>query len=99
MDADGHVLERLGLWEKYIDPAFRDRAPRGHIDTRQRAHGLRGANVPGRRPGQGAILQVELREVRSEQRVLSLLISPFSHSSNKDVLTRTQTVSTVRRGN
>src|SRR6266850_2152049 len=32
IDADGHVLEPLDLWEKYIDPAFRDRAPRLFID-------------------------------------------------------------------
>src|SRR5262247_578007 len=28
IDADGHMLEPLDLWENYIDPAFRDRAPR-----------------------------------------------------------------------
>src|SRR5258707_12962746 len=28
VDADGHILEPLDLWDKYIDPAFRDRAPR-----------------------------------------------------------------------
>ena len=28
IDADGHILEPLDLWDKYIDPAFRDRAPR-----------------------------------------------------------------------
>ena len=28
VDADGHILEPLDLWERYIDPAFRDRAPR-----------------------------------------------------------------------
>ena len=28
IDADGHILEPLDLWENYIDPAFRDRAPR-----------------------------------------------------------------------
>jgi hypothetical protein len=26
IDADGHVLEPMDLWEKYIDPAFRARA-------------------------------------------------------------------------
>ena len=29
IDADGHILEPLDLWDKYIDPKFRDRAPRG----------------------------------------------------------------------
>ena len=24
IDSDGHVLEPLDLWEKYIDPGFRD---------------------------------------------------------------------------
>ena len=28
IDADGHILEPLDLWHNYIDPAFRDRAPR-----------------------------------------------------------------------
>ena len=26
-DADGHVIESEGMWARYIDPAFRDRAP------------------------------------------------------------------------
>src|ERR1700730_18765699 len=28
VDADGHILEPLDLWTTYIDPGFRDRAPR-----------------------------------------------------------------------
>src|SRR5437660_3138610 len=28
IDADGHILEPLDLWNRYIDPKFRDRAPR-----------------------------------------------------------------------
>jgi predicted TIM-barrel fold metal-dependent hydrolase len=28
IDADGHVMEPRGMWERYIDPVFRDRAPR-----------------------------------------------------------------------
>jgi uncharacterized protein len=28
IDADGHILEPLDLWAKYMDPKFRDRAPR-----------------------------------------------------------------------
>src|ERR1700723_3059509 len=28
IDADGHILEPLDLWDHYIDPAFRGRAPR-----------------------------------------------------------------------
>ncbi len=32
IDADGHVLEPLSLWDDYMDPAFRDRAPRLFVD-------------------------------------------------------------------
>jgi hypothetical protein len=28
IDADGHILEPPDVWEKYIDPRFRDRAIR-----------------------------------------------------------------------
>ena len=28
VDADGHILEPLNLWDDYIEPSFRDRAPR-----------------------------------------------------------------------
>jgi uncharacterized protein len=28
VDADGHILEPLNMWLDYIDPAYRDRAPR-----------------------------------------------------------------------
>src|SRR3979411_278421 len=32
VDADGHILEPLDLWDKYIDPMFHDRRPRFVID-------------------------------------------------------------------
>src|SRR5437660_7865007 len=32
VDADGHILEPLDLWDHYIDPAFRERRPRFLID-------------------------------------------------------------------
>src|SRR5258707_6610185 len=33
VDADGHVLEPLDLWDQYMDPKYRDRAPRLIKDT------------------------------------------------------------------
>ncbi len=33
IDADGHVLEPLDTWEKYIDPPYRDRAIRVRADS------------------------------------------------------------------
>src|SRR5271163_1054337 len=32
VDADGHILEPLNLWDEYIDPKFRERRPRFTID-------------------------------------------------------------------
>src|ERR1051325_2533856 len=32
IDADGHILEPLDLWDKYMDPKYRDRAPRLVVD-------------------------------------------------------------------
>ena len=29
MDSDMHIVEPADLWERYIDPAFRERAPQG----------------------------------------------------------------------
>jgi hypothetical protein len=33
IDADGHVLEPVDMFDKYMDPAYRDRAPRMIVDT------------------------------------------------------------------
>src|SRR5712692_6070940 len=33
VDADGHVLEPINLWDHYIDPKFRDRRPQRFTDT------------------------------------------------------------------
>ena len=43
-DSDMHVLEPVDLWERYIEPTFRDRAPRG---TRRKATDV-GVMVDGR---------------------------------------------------
>jgi hypothetical protein len=36
VDADGHILEPLDLWDTYIDPEFRERRPRFVIDENVR---------------------------------------------------------------
>ena len=33
IDADGHVLEPLDLWDQYMEPAYRERAPQLFVDT------------------------------------------------------------------
>ena len=37
IDADGHVVELPTIWPEYLDPAFRDRAPRFGLDESGRA--------------------------------------------------------------
>ena len=34
VDADGHILEAPDLWEKYLEPKYRDRAVRIRKDER-----------------------------------------------------------------
>ena len=33
IDADGHILEPVDLWDNYMEPTFRARAPRMFVDT------------------------------------------------------------------
>jgi hypothetical protein len=56
IDADGHVLEPVDIWDKYIDPAYRDRAPRrstdaGGCSSRARCSAATGAGNINHRPG------------------------------------------------
>ncbi|MBI4608257.1 MAG: amidohydrolase family protein [Candidatus Rokubacteria bacterium] len=44
IDADGHVMEPRGMWERYASPAFRERAPRAVRDV----HGRTRLSVAGR---------------------------------------------------
>src|ERR1700686_5325975 len=32
VDADGHILEDAGLWDRYIEPKYKDRAVRVRLD-------------------------------------------------------------------
>lgn len=52
VDADGHILEPLDLWERYMDPAFRDRAPRIVKDN---ATGRRGGSSRSIRATRGSV--------------------------------------------
>ena len=44
IDADGHVLELPTIWPEYLEPAFRERAPRFGLDESGRA-GIRVGDV------------------------------------------------------
>ena len=65
IDADGHILEPLDLWDKYMDPKFRDGAP--HLvkgedgkdrlvigSGRSATAGVASAGSAGSAPGRGS---------------------------------------------
>jgi len=72
IDSDGHILEPLTLWNDYIDPAFRDRAPKLVIDkdgkerllVEEQVFGSQqgwAASVGRRAPGCGVLRDDEVR--------------------------------------
>src|SRR5262245_42323540 len=62
IDADGHILEPVDLWEKYMDPAWRDRAPRMIIDRDGKERLLVEGKVLGSPKGMGVIGGIGARE-------------------------------------
>src|SRR5882762_1323199 len=62
IDADGHVLEPVDIWDKYIDPAYRDRAPRIVIDTDGKERLLVEGQVLGSKKGFGVIGAIGARQ-------------------------------------
>ena len=67
IDSDGHILEPLTLWNDYMDPAFRDRAPEArHRQGRQGAAAGRGPD-PRQPAGHGRHRRGR-RDVRASSR-------------------------------
>ena len=62
IDADGHVLEPLDLWDKYIDPAYRDRAPRMIVDTDGKERLLVDEQVLGSKKGMNVVGAIGSRD-------------------------------------
>src|SRR5512147_3126794 len=62
IDADGHVLEPVDLFEKYMDPAYRDRAPRLIVDTDGKERLLVEGQVLGSPKGFGVIGAIGARD-------------------------------------
>ena len=55
IDSDGHILEPLTLCKDYLDPAYRDRAPKLVIDTDGKERLLVEEQVLGSQQGMGGI--------------------------------------------
>src|SRR5476649_22139 len=62
VDADGHILEPLSLWQDYMDPAFRDRAPRLIRDADGKERLVVEEQVLGSKKGMGALGAVGARD-------------------------------------
>src|SRR6516225_5088394 len=62
IDSDGHILEPLTLWQDYLDPVYRDRAPKLVIDTDGKERLLVEEQVLGSQQGMGGIGGVGARQ-------------------------------------
>ena len=62
IDADGHVLEPFSLWGDYMDPAFKDRAPKLIKDKNGKQKLLLEEKVLGSQAGFGGIGGVGARQ-------------------------------------
>src|SRR4030088_3762416 len=62
VDADGHILEPLDLWDKYIDPEFRERRPRFVIDENGKERLSVEAKLLGNPRGIGSLGAVGVRQ-------------------------------------
>ncbi|HEY1934746.1 MAG TPA: amidohydrolase family protein [Acetobacteraceae bacterium] len=62
IDADGHILEPLNLWIDYIDPKYRDAAPKLIRDADGKQRLLVGDQVLGSKKGLGALGGVGARD-------------------------------------
>jgi len=62
IDSDGHILEPLTLWNDYLDPGFRDRAPKLVIDKDGKERLLVEEQILGSQQGMGGIGGVGARQ-------------------------------------
>src|SRR5713101_1733465 len=62
IDADGHILEPLDLWDRYIDPKFRERRPRFVIDENGKERLSVEGKVLGNPRGIGSLGSVGVRQ-------------------------------------
>jgi predicted TIM-barrel fold metal-dependent hydrolase len=62
VDSDGHILEPLNLWVDYMDPGFRDRAPRLQRDANGLERLVIGEKMLGSERGMGALGAVGARD-------------------------------------
>src|SRR5438552_8063212 len=62
VDADGHILEPVDLWDRYMDPEFRERRPRFVIDDNGKERLSVEGKVLGNPRGIGSLGSVGVRQ-------------------------------------
>src|SRR6266850_8042691 len=62
IDADGHILEPMDLWDRYMDPSFRERAPRMVLDDNGKERLLLEGQILGNPKGLGRLGGVGARD-------------------------------------
>src|SRR5262245_666405 len=62
IDADGHVLEPMDMFEKYMDPTYRERAPRLIVDTDGKERLLIEGKIYGSHKGLGLLGAIGARQ-------------------------------------
>ncbi|MFN0090725.1 MAG: amidohydrolase family protein [Acidimicrobiales bacterium] len=91
VDADGHILEPLDLWQRYIDPKFRDRALKVVMDD----DGLEAIELDGKRPkpsGKGTVSTLgamgapDLRSIQFDPEKTYDRMAPFGTQDAKQRL-------------
>src|SRR5258706_514677 len=62
IDADGHVLEPMDMFEKYMDPSYRERAPQLIVDTDGKERLLIEGKIYGSHKGLGLLGAIGARQ-------------------------------------
>jgi uncharacterized protein len=62
IDADGHILEPVDIWDTYMDPAYRERAPRLILDDNGKERLLVEGKILGNPKGLGRLGGVGARD-------------------------------------
>ena len=71
IDSDGHVLEPLDLWEKYMDPGFREGAPKLITDQDGLQRLLIAGQVLGSSKGMGVVGAIGSRDGKVDEGEMS----------------------------
>jgi hypothetical protein len=67
IDADGHILEPVDLWDNYMDPQYHARAPRMFTDTDGKDRLNIDGKIIGGPRGLGSLGGIGLRDGRASE--------------------------------